>query len=139
MSSMLIGLTQIENRFRTMKGTLDTRPIFLRTPEHIKAHLILCTVSLILMALIQCKLKEKEVLPEGKKWFLGLEPDRIQNALNAFLVEPFPDDYFRFRSRSMDQEGRDLQKILDAYPLNIEHRLYTRGQLRALRGSVKVL
>lgn len=133
------GLTQIENRFRTMKGTLDTRPIFLRTPEHIKAHLILCTVSLILMALIQCKLKEKEVLPEGKKWFLGLEPDRIQNALNAFLVEPFPDDYFRFRSRSMDQEGRDLQKILDAYPLNIEHRLYTRGQLRALRGSVKVL
>ena len=45
----------------------------------------------------------------------------------------------RWVGRYVHQEGRDLQKILDAYPLNIEHRLYTRGQLRALRGSVKVL
>lgn len=33
------GLTRIEDQFREMKGTLETRPIYLQTPEHIKAQL----------------------------------------------------------------------------------------------------
>jgi hypothetical protein len=28
------GLTQIENQFREMKSTLETRPMFVNTPEH---------------------------------------------------------------------------------------------------------
>ena len=32
------GLTQIEDQFRVMKGDLDTRPFYVRTPEHIDAH-----------------------------------------------------------------------------------------------------
>ncbi|MBQ6348753.1 MAG: hypothetical protein IJI71_14565 [Clostridia bacterium] len=35
------GLTCIEDQFREMKGTLDTRPIYVNTPEHIQAHLLL--------------------------------------------------------------------------------------------------
>ena len=29
------GLTRIEDQFREMKGTLETRPVFVNTPEHI--------------------------------------------------------------------------------------------------------
>ena len=29
-------LTRIEDQFREMKGTLETRPVFVRTREHIK-------------------------------------------------------------------------------------------------------
>ena len=39
------GLTQIEEQFRTMKSTLETRPIYVRTPEHIEAHLLICLVA----------------------------------------------------------------------------------------------
>ena len=122
-----------------MKGTLDTRPFYVRTPEHIQAHLILCTISLIIMALMQGKLKGLKDQPEGSKWFLGMDPDRIQDALNAFLVEAFPEDYLRFRSRSADRAGQDLQEILDAYSIHLESRLYKRGELRSMRGVIEVL
>jgi len=29
------GLTQIEDQFRIMKGDLETRPLYIRTPEHV--------------------------------------------------------------------------------------------------------
>ena len=35
------GLTRIEDQFREMKGTLETRPIWVNTPEHIQAHLLI--------------------------------------------------------------------------------------------------
>ena len=31
------GLTQIEDQFRVMKGDLETRPVYVRTPEHVDA------------------------------------------------------------------------------------------------------
>ncbi|MBR1708609.1 MAG: transposase [Clostridia bacterium] len=134
-------LTQIENRFRTMKGTLKTRPIYLSDPDHIDAHNILCAVALTIIALIQNKLKTSGEVQaqEGQKWFTGMDPDRIQNALNAFEVETLPKNYLRFRSRTDDQAGKDLQTILNAYGLKLESRLYTPGELRALRGEIRVL
>lgn len=47
------GLTQIEDQFRVMKGDLETRPLFVRTPEHIIAHLLICLIALIMMRIIQ--------------------------------------------------------------------------------------
>ena len=40
-----------------MKGTLDTRPIYVRTAEHIHAHLIICFIALTIMRVIQHKIK----------------------------------------------------------------------------------
>ena len=134
-------LTQVENRFRTMKGPLDCRPIFLQNPDHIKAHLILCTIALAIMVLIQNKAGQdrEEGESEAHAWFVGMSPDRVQDALNALQVETLPQGYFRFRARSEDQAGRDLQTILDAFDITLESRLYTPGQLRSLRGGIKVL
>ena len=39
------GLTQIEDQFRIMKGDLNTRPLYVRTPEHVTAHLLICMIS----------------------------------------------------------------------------------------------
>ena len=134
-------LTQIENRFRTMKGTIQTRPIFLSNPDHIDAHNILCVVALTLIALIQNKLKKTGAvhLKEGQKWFTGMSPDRVQNALNAFQVEVLPQNYLRFRYRTEDQAGKDLQMILNSHGMKLESRLYTPGELRSLRGEMRVL
>ncbi len=135
------GLTQIENRFRTMKGAMQTRPIFLRTPERIDGHLVISYVALTIETLIQGKVKLHLGLDakEGKSWCLGLSPERIQDALNALQVEALPENYLRFRSRTEDQAGRDLQTILDAHGIRLESRLYTPGELRKLRSSVVAL
>lgn len=49
------GLTQIEDQFREMKGTLATRPIYVSTREHIQAHLLICMMALTMLRLIQKK------------------------------------------------------------------------------------
>lgn len=46
------GMTQIEEQFHAMKGELETRPIYVRTPEHIEAHLLICLISLIILRII---------------------------------------------------------------------------------------
>ena len=56
------GLTQIEDQFRIMKGDLNTRPLYVRTPEHVTAHLLICMISLILLRIIQKKLKDSGVI-----------------------------------------------------------------------------
>ena len=40
-----------------MKGTLRTRPVYVSTREHIKAHLLVCFIALTMMRLIQRKAK----------------------------------------------------------------------------------
>lgn len=47
------GLTQIEDQFRVMKGDLDTKPLFVRTPEHVDAHLLTCMIALVMLRIIQ--------------------------------------------------------------------------------------
>lgn len=43
------GLTKIEDQFREMKGTLQTRPVYVSSPEHIKAHLMVCFIALTMI------------------------------------------------------------------------------------------
>lgn len=131
-------LTRIENRFRTMKGVLRTRPIYLRKPEHIEAHLILCTVALIFMALIQGKIKPRTKKPnnEKQKWDLGIDPDRVQDALNALELEVMPESYLRFRDTKSVSNSDDIQKMLSAHNIKLESRLYTPIELRSMRSSV---
>lgn len=135
------GLTQIEDRFRTMKGPLKTRPIYLRNPDHIDGHLVLCEIALTIDSLIQGKTRRYLGLieDEEKKWYMGQSPDRVQDALNAFQVETLPRNYLRFRSMSNDQSGKDLHAILKAHGIDFEARLYTPGELHRQRGSITVL
>ena len=135
------GLTQIENRFRTMKGPLMTRPIFLSNPDHIDGHLVSCAIALTIDALIQDRIKrfqDKKNAPNGT-WYLGASPERVQNALNAFQVEAFPQNYLRFRSRSEDNSGKDLELLLNSINIKLESRLYTPKEVRSLRSSFTVL
>lgn len=52
------GLTQIEDQFRVMKSDLETRPVYVNTPEHVTAHLLICMIALILMRIIQKRIRE---------------------------------------------------------------------------------
>ena len=69
-------LEKIEETFRICKTNLEVRPIYVHTDEHIKAHLLICFISLLIIRLLELKIKNSNISIE-----------RIQRALNSFNCE----------------------------------------------------
>ena len=130
------GLTRIEDQFREMKGTLETRPVYVNTPEHIKAHLLLCFIALVMLRLVQRKvLKSSENTAEEKKnWTYGMSGNRVTQALKDFQLDKLPNDYYRFSGLS----NPDLKEILNSYGIEIPRKLYRRGDMLEIKGKIKV-
>ena len=132
------GLSQIENQFKIMKGSLETRPLHVRTPEHIRAHLLICMIALTAMRIIQNKIVKSGLVPtaaeKGASWTMGLSGERIQVALNKWQVDKMPSDYYRF----MNIDDPDLKLILDAFGINIPVKLFKRSELKQIKSSIKI-
>jgi len=129
------GLTQIEDQFRVMKGDLETRPLYVRTPEHIDAHLLICMMALVMMRIIQKRIRDTN--PENDHdayWNIGMSGERIQNALNKWKVDTLPSDLHRF----MDIDDPDLALILKSFHIDIPPKLYRRAELKAIKTGIKV-
>jgi transposase len=129
------GLTQIEDQFRVMKGDLETRPIYVRTPEHIDAHLLICMMALVMMRIIQKRIRDTN--PENKNdvyWNVGMSGERIQTALIKWKVDTLPSDLYRF----MDIDDPDLALILRAFNVEIPPKLYRRAELKSIKTGIKV-
>lgn len=129
------GLTQIEDQFRVMKGDLETRPVFVRTPEHVDAHLLICMIALVLMRIIQKKIRDfNKTAQNDVYWNVGMSGERIQRALNKWKVDALPDALYRF----MDVDDPDLSLILKAFDIKIPPRLYRRAELKSIKTGIKI-
>ena len=130
------GLTQIEEQFRTMKSTLETRPIYVRTPEHIEAHLLICLIALIILRIIQKRIiaSNQIQISEDMYWTTGINGNRIQDALNKWQVDLMPNEMYRF----MNIEDKDLKIILNAFEINIPKKLFTIGELKNIKTNIKI-
>ena len=53
------GLARIEETFKISKTDFSSRPVFVRTNEHIDAHFATCFTALVLIRLLQAKLANK--------------------------------------------------------------------------------
>lgn len=130
------GLTQIEDQFRVMKSDLETRPIYVRNPDHVEAHLLVCMIALVLMRIIQKRIKDAGLTQseEGRSWSVGMSAARIQNALNRWQVEKFPNDHYRF----VNTDNHDLKIILDAFGIRIAPKFYRRAELKAIKTAIEI-
>lgn len=129
------GLTQIEDQFRVMKGDLETRPVYVRTPEHIDAHLLICLIALIMMRIIQKRIRDMD--PGKEKdvyWNVGMSGERIQRALNKWKVDALPDDLYRFA----DVDDPDLALILKAFNIDIPPKLYRKAELKSIKTGTRI-
>ena len=129
------GLSKIEDQFRVMKGELSTRPIFVKTPEHIDAHLSICTIALIITRIIQKQIADSGLIPKAQNsWSFGMSAERIQNALNKWTVESFADDSYRFNNL----DNKDLKLILDAFNISIPKKLFKKKELRRVKNNIQI-
>lgn len=53
------GLARIEETFKISKSDFSSRPVYVRTNDHIDAHFTTCFTSLVLIRLLQAKLENK--------------------------------------------------------------------------------
>lgn len=130
------GLTQIEEQFRTMKSTLETHPLFVRKPEHIEAHLLICFIALVMLRIIQKRIIDSDVTEkkDGMYWTTGISGERIQEALNKWQVEIMPNGLYRF----LNIEQGDIKKILEAFDITIPKKLFTTGELKSIKSKIKI-
>lgn len=130
------GLTQIEDQFRVMKGDLETRPIYVRTPEHVDAHLLICMIALVMMRIIQKRIRDDSDSKAEKDvyWNVGMSGKRIQAALNKWKVDALPDDLYRF----MDVDDPDLALILKAFHISLPAKLYRRAELKSVKTGIRI-
>ena len=128
------GLTQIEDQFREMKSTLETRPVYVRTREHIEAHLMVCFIALTMMRLIQRKTKAVLGPEFGEEldWTYGIPGARLASALREWQVTELPGDYYQMLNAS---EG-DIVTLFKAFGIDIPAKIYTKGDLRELKSAI---
>ena len=130
------GLTQIEDQFREMKGTLEARPVFVNTPEHIHAHLLVCFIALTMMRLMQRRIAMAEPKPDAEgdlNWSYGMPGARLSAALREWQALRHPGDLYQM----VNSSGDDIRRILAALGLELKPRIYTRGEVAALKSAVR--
>lgn len=113
-------MSRIEDQFRVMKSDLETRPMYVRTNEHINSHILICLLSLIIIRIIQNKVINHIKPNIENKWAIGLSSSRIQTALNKWIVTEITNGYYRFN----DIDDKDLKLILDSFNIDIPLKLY---------------
>jgi len=71
------GLWRIEQSFRIMKSDLHARPVFVSKNEHIRAHFLICFVSLLIIRIIQHRMGEQALSAERIARMLSVATCRV--------------------------------------------------------------
>jgi hypothetical protein len=109
------GLTRIEDTFKISKTDFDSRPVFVRTNDHIDAHFTICFTALVLIRILQAKL--------GNRYPVG----RIVNSLKKYTCVPLDTNHYQFTY--YDNVLKDCQKV---FHLELDNRYRTRQQIQRL-------
>lgn len=109
------GLARIENTFKVTKSTLESRPVYVWTPEHIEAHFLTCFVSLVILRLLEEKLERK------------FSPDKIVNSLKNYTSSNL--EYDIYLQNNYDDIIESIDKI---YNLNLDKKYRTLTEIKKI-------
>ena len=114
------GLWQIEESFKITKSTLDTRPIFLRTPEHINAHFLICFISILILRLVEYRIKCK------------YRAARIVESLRQVTCSHIEENWYLFNY--FDEVVKHLETV---FGIEMTKKYQTLGEIRSNLASAK--
>jgi transposase len=108
------NLYKIEDSFRILKSTFDTRPIYHYKEHRIEAHFIVCFIAFMLERDLEIRLKKSKAFQNDI-----ITPDRVKEALNALEVSKvkIDNDIFFMKSNHTNKKeklklGRNIHKFL---------------------------
>ncbi len=107
------GLSRIEETFKISKSEFSSRPVYVRTNDHIDAHFTTCFTSLVLIRLLQARLENK--YPVG----------RIIESLKKYSCIPLDTNTYKFIY--FDDILNSCEKAFD---IELSNRYRTRQQIQ---------
>lgn len=127
------GLSRIEDSFRVIKSDLDGRPIFVRKPQHIGAHFLICFIALTMLRILQHKIltHEGKTTNSTRDWEMGVPCKRIKEALLGFKADVLPGGYYRLTKMT-----DDLTRIFSPFGVDAALAIPTESELRQLKYSI---
>ena len=81
---MYTGLWRIEESFKVTKSVLETRPIYLRTEEHINAHFLTCFIALLIGRIVETRLARKYTIERVADTLRKIAATNISQNIWAF-------------------------------------------------------
>lgn len=114
----------IESCFREMKSSLKARPIYVRKPEHIKAHLMIVYLALTLLMYIRAK-----YVPE-------MTSERLLAAIRNYTMTEFSADDGIWVVNYASNDVKELAKSIGLE--NIDRKYLTINEIKEMISSSKV-
>ena len=109
------GLAKIENTFKVTKSNLESRPVYVWTPEHIEAHFLSCFVSLVIIRLLENKMKNK------------YSTKQIIEALKNFTSSHIEHDIYK-----QNNYNKIIKQFSDIYNLNLDKKYRTLSEIKKI-------
>lgn len=117
---MYKGLWRIEETFKVTKSELKARPVFLSTETHIRAHFLICFVTLLLIRLLEFRLDWR------------YSASAIQQALSRACGTMFEDNMYVF-----DYYDEVLEDVGNNLGLEFSRKYMTAQQIRSFMAATK--
>ncbi len=109
------GLIKIEDTFKVTKSELDTRPIHVRTNEHIEGHFTTCFAALVLIRLLENRL--------GNKY----STHKVIESLRKYQCAHIDENHYQFFY--YDEILKDIEK---SFEIDLSKKYKTRNEIRRL-------
>ena len=114
------GLWKIEESFRITKSDLETRPVYLKNPEHIQAHFLICFTALVIARILEYRLGRKYGVSPILESLRKCECSLVEQNLYVF-------DYY-------DEILKDIGELLG---IDFSKKYRTLGEIKKVLGDVK--
>ena len=109
---MYRGLWRIEDSFKVTKSVLESRPVFLRTKEHINAHFLTCFVALLISRIIETRLSRKYTVAQITETLRKISATNIAQNIWAFdYADEITDDMNAVFGTDFGLKNMTLQNI----------------------------
>lgn len=110
---------KIEDCFRIMKTNFDARPVFLRKPERIRAHFLICYTALLIYRLMECKLDDN---------LTHVTTSNLIKALRNMNVVNMDDMYYK----SIYSGSQTLDALERCFELQLNRKYYRPSDLNKI-------
>ncbi|MEA4926162.1 MAG: IS1634 family transposase [Syntrophomonadaceae bacterium] len=109
------GLWEIEESFKIIKNEFRARPVYLRIENHIKAHFLICFVSLLLLRVLEYKLDKKYPV------------NQIRESLIRYSCSHLDQNYYLF-----DYRDEILQSLERVFGIDLGNKIMATSEIKKI-------